>query len=1001
MNDLRTLCLILLVAVNWETEILTPQLVQAQILPDNTLGVESSTVVPTSNQPNPVLPSQSTPSADSAPPPQTPPPQEEINERFLIEGGATRDSNLFHSFREFNINNGQQVNFTSPQGITNILTRVTGNNSSEIFGSLGINGDANLFLINPNGIIFGEGASINLDGTFFASTAKQIDFADGESFSAVNPETSPLLTVNIPLGLQIGNNPASIEARQGRIDAQEVVLLGGNINLEQTTISAPGGKVWLGSLKDTGKINFDGKFPKNVVRGDLNIGDRSLINVVDAGGGNIAVDARNLTLTSSDFQAGIGLGLGEDSAVAGDINLDVTENIILNDSNISNSLEPNSIGNGGKIAIDTTNLIINNSRIVNAAKSTGSLGDIAVEATGKVEVFSSPENVEADGTEARKGVFSIVEPNALGNGGNISVISPEITLSGLGGIDSSTVGIGNAGKIDLQSDRVSITEGAGVFANGRGIGDAGEIIINATEFIDVSDKLVPNLNSEGRPLPGGIIADVGREAQSNGGNIYLNTGRLSVTNGAIITTDTKGSGDAGNIEITAQELVEVVGRNQGDFPSQIVSAVRKNKEGNGGNIAIATKNFSVRDGGAVNVGTQGQGNSGNLSILASEAIDISGTSVSRLPSRLTAQVGEDATGEGGDIFLSAENLSIRDGGQISASTLGIGAGGSVKVDIQDNTALNGFAATVDESDNPGLSSFIRNSQGNIIPSGIFASSPGLGDADALNLKTSNLTLSNRAQLSVSSFQQGAAGNLGINANEIDLDNSILSAETVEGDRANIFLESENIQLRNHSLITTNARETATGGNIAIDTNILLALDDSDITANAVDNFGGQVSISALGVFGIQSRENRTLQSDITATSRLGAEFSGVVDINLDSADPTVGTLKLPDNLFDASQQITSNCKSKRDNSFIVTGRGGIPASPQEMLRGQTILQDWRLATKHEPQMDNHEQLSTSDRKSNIVEASKIVIDQKGTIQLVADSQEHSGDLWSQSLKCDS
>ena len=87
----------------------------AQLIPDNTLGIESSIVTPQTVQ-------------------------------TLIEGGATRGSNLFHSFSEFNINTGQQVYFNNPTGITDIITRVTGNNSSNIFGKLGVLGTANLFL---------------------------------------------------------------------------------------------------------------------------------------------------------------------------------------------------------------------------------------------------------------------------------------------------------------------------------------------------------------------------------------------------------------------------------------------------------------------------------------------------------------------------------------------------------------------------------------------------------------------------------------------------------------------------------------------------------------------------------------------------------------------------------------------------------------------------------------------------------------------------------------
>lgn len=110
--------------------ILTSNPCLAQIIPDATLGNQNSRVTTGVN----------------------------IKEHGadLIEGGAQRGSSLFHSFAEFNVNNGQQVYFANPTGVANIFSRVTGGNASNILGTLGVNGAANLFLLNPNGIIFGQ-----------------------------------------------------------------------------------------------------------------------------------------------------------------------------------------------------------------------------------------------------------------------------------------------------------------------------------------------------------------------------------------------------------------------------------------------------------------------------------------------------------------------------------------------------------------------------------------------------------------------------------------------------------------------------------------------------------------------------------------------------------------------------------------------------------------------------------------------------------------------------
>ncbi|BAY46456.1 filamentous hemagglutinin outer membrane protein [Scytonema sp. HK-05] len=152
----------------------------AQINPDNSLGVERSRL-------------------------------NSSVERDIIEGGAIPGSNLFHSFTDFNVGTQQQVYFANASGIQNIINRVTGKNSSQILGTLGVLGNANLFLINSNGIIFGENARLDVGGSFIASTANSFIFDNGFNFSTTNPQAPPLLTINVPIGLQFkGANNSGI-----------------------------------------------------------------------------------------------------------------------------------------------------------------------------------------------------------------------------------------------------------------------------------------------------------------------------------------------------------------------------------------------------------------------------------------------------------------------------------------------------------------------------------------------------------------------------------------------------------------------------------------------------------------------------------------------------------------------------------------------------------------------------------------------------------------------
>ncbi|MGH2416126.1 MAG: filamentous hemagglutinin N-terminal domain-containing protein, partial [Microcystaceae cyanobacterium] len=184
--------------------------------------------------------------------------------RTVIEGGTKAGSNLFHSFREFSVPTGAAAYFNNAADIANIFSRVTGGSVSTINGLIRANGAANLFLLNPNGILFGPNAVLDLGGSFLGSTADFIEFADGVRFSANAPSAPPLLTVSAPLGLVFGSNPDSISVqgsghnftgddptfspltrsvqfsglavRQGRT----LALVGGDVSLQGGNLAAPG-----------------------------------------------------------------------------------------------------------------------------------------------------------------------------------------------------------------------------------------------------------------------------------------------------------------------------------------------------------------------------------------------------------------------------------------------------------------------------------------------------------------------------------------------------------------------------------------------------------------------------------------------------------------------------------------------------------------------------------------------------------------------------------------
>lgn len=180
---------------------------------------------------------------------------------LTINGGTAAGGNLFHSFREFSVPAGNEAFFNNGAAIQNIFTRVTGKTRSNIDGTLRANGTANLFLLNPNGIIFGPSSRLNIGGSFIGTTAEKINFADGSSFSATETNATPLLTVSVPVGLQWGAQAERIVNQSVAVDAsgktvglsvqpgKTLGLLGGDVTV-RGYIAVPAGQISLGAVRE-------------------------------------------------------------------------------------------------------------------------------------------------------------------------------------------------------------------------------------------------------------------------------------------------------------------------------------------------------------------------------------------------------------------------------------------------------------------------------------------------------------------------------------------------------------------------------------------------------------------------------------------------------------------------------------------------------------------------------------------------------------------------------
>nr|WP_225225620.1 S-layer family protein [Komarekiella delphini-convector] len=221
----------------------------------------------------------------------------------------------------------------------------------------------------------------------------------------------------------------------------------------------------------------------------------------------------------------------------------------------------------------------------------------------------------------------------------------------------------------------------------------------------------------------------------------------------------------------------------------------------------------------------------------------------------------------------------------------------------------------------------------------------------------------------------------VTADTIRLRNAAsLRAESRAGSQGNIILNADNIILRQGSNITTDATGLATGGNITIESPIILGLENSDISANAIQGQGGNIQIATQGLFGLKFRQQLTPENDITASSQFGV--NGTVDINNFGVDPSSGLVELPVNLVDSSQQIATGCSANQGSSFVATGRGGIPQNPLQQLMSDRTWSDIRDISAYRNTREVTAQVSPTSEV--LVQATSWHRNTLGKIELLAD-----------------
>jgi filamentous hemagglutinin family protein len=668
------------------------------------------------------------------------------NPNFQIDGGARRGGNLFHSFSEFSIPTGGSAFFNNAADIQNILTRVTGGSISNIDGLIRANGTANLFLLNPQGIIFGQNASLNIGGSFVATTADAIGLANGDIFSANPGQSLPSQVLNVnpnafffnQLAAQAIINRSTANNRRGLQvpSGQSLLLVGGDVRLEGGRIISPGSRVELGAVAGQGTVGLSGtagdwrlSFPESVTRSDISFSNSARINVRAGGGGSIAVTAKNVTLNQqSTLQAGIDPGLGFAGAQAGDIQLDATEAINLaGESIISNVVTPGSTGNGGNININTGSLSLKEDSLLSS-------GTIGRGNAGSVNI-NARETVSLDGFNTA--VFSVVQPPGVGNAGGINITTGSLALANGANLNSYTGGEGDAGNITIATDSLSVTSGAQVnaltYAGGRA-GNVNIMVRDAASFDGVDSN----------DAPSSVLTGVVEGAVGDGGDLSITAGSLSLTNGATLSAITLGQGSAGNVNITVRDAVLVDGSARD--ATGIFTTVGVTGMGNGGTINLNAGSLSIIGDGAIAADTNGRGQGGNINLDVQGILLLRGgkTAPTGESSRITLGVQPDGKASGGNLRINAGSLVLTNGGLVKASTQGQADAGNIDI----------MADVVD------ISGSVPSSG---LPSGLFTSSDTVGNAGDIIINTQTFRIADGAALSARSQSDGQGGDITVNA----------------------------------------------------------------------------------------------------------------------------------------------------------------------------------------------------------------------------------------------
>ena len=696
--------------------------------------------------------------------------------------GTQVGSNLFHSFDTFNINTNETANFNGPAGVNNVIGRVTGGSFSNIDGTINNNiSGANLWLVNPAGIVFGSNATINVSGSFHASTGDSVLFDDGSSFDTIN-QNDPSLIIANPVGFGfVSGSPGSIVVNNANLSVnrgQTLSLVGGTVNINGSSLSAVDGRLNIAAVSGPGDVTFT----------NPTVPTESGITYSGADSTKDNINVSSSTLDTS------GDGGGAIYIVGSQFVLDPDSSII------NNNIDTN----GGVVHVSANDTILNEGKIVSNTSGSGQGGDIIIQGNNLTMHYD-----ETTSSHTRTDTGLISEATGSGSGGKISVdVSNTVTLNG-GIIRTFAEGSASGGDVDISAADLQVINDGEILTdtlfNG---GTGGSINITTVESVVVSG-------------PGSrIAAQTFGNADAGDIDINITTSSFTVIDGAQVLTDSFSTGLGAGINVIADNMTvsnqgKVNARTFDDTGAGIDIDLDNNlivssdgsistdtfNNGDGSNITIAANNVNVSDGGQISASTKRDGQAGAIIITASDTITISGAaekqtglfSVSGDPDPAFQPPSGPHNGNGGQISLTSNRLVLESGGEISAEAINLGNAGNININLKESLIMEDSSIQTTAAQSAG---------------------------GEINVQAIDLVYLNKSSITAEAFgvsQGNDGGNISI-------------------DPINVVLNSSDVIARANA---------GNGGNITIVATAFVQSADSDVNASSKLGVDGKVSIETL------------------------------------------------------------------------------------------------------------------------------------------------------------